>query len=291
VAHETRKICDLKRENFLRRIAVRVLRVALLAYIGCFAILAMFQNHFVYFPSKAPERELLQLAADQNMEPWRDDSGAIIGWKLVRRGPPAQNRMVVFHGNAGFALDRECFAAGFEFLDSGKIWEVHLFEYPGYGARPGEPGEEKFELVAKAALDQLRRADSRPIFLLGESIGSGVACHLAGQSPDTVAGLILVTPFTSLADVAAHHYPLFPVRLLLRDRYDNRAALKNYRGPVAVLLAGRDEVIPTRFGRELFDGYAGPKRLWIQNDAMHNTLDYDVGAAWWREMTEFLRAK
>ena len=55
------------------------------------------------------------------------------------------------------------------------------------------------------------------------------------------------------------------VRLLLRDRYDNRSALKNYRGPVAVLLAGRDEVIPARFGRELFDSYSGSKRLWIQN--------------------------
>jgi uncharacterized protein len=278
----------LKRENFLHRIALRVLRVALLAYIGCFVILAMFQNHFVYFPSKAPERELLQLAADQNMEPWRDDSGAVIGWKLVRRGPPAQNRIVVFHGNAGFALDRECFATGFEFLDSGKIWEVYLFEYPGYGARPGEPGEENFQAAAKAALDQLRRADSRPIFLLGESIGSGVACHLAGDSTEAIAGLVLVTPFTNLADVASFHYPIFPVRLLLRDRYDNRAALERYDGPVAVLLAGRDDVIPTQFGRALFDDYADPKRLWIQNNAMHNTLDYDVSAAWWFEVTDFL---
>jgi hypothetical protein len=69
VAHETRKLRDLKRENVLRRLAMRILRVALLAYIGCAALLTMLQDQYIYYPAKASERELLDLAAGQRLEP------------------------------------------------------------------------------------------------------------------------------------------------------------------------------------------------------------------------------
>jgi pimeloyl-ACP methyl ester carboxylesterase len=74
----------------------------------------------------------------------------------------------------------------------------------------------------------------------------------------------------------------------MQDRYEAAAALKEYSGPVAVLLAGQDYIVPTRFGQALFDGYTGPKRLWIQQGAGHNTLDYNPGAAWWTEVSNFL---
>src|SRR5690606_26402997 len=144
------------------------------------------------------------------------------------------------------------------------VWEVHVFEYPGYGAKPGSPGEKRFAVAAREAFEALGTEDERPVFLLGESLGSGVACSLAAEFPERVAGLVLVTPFTSLPDVAAHHYSFFPVRWLLRDRYENAEALQGYGGPLAVLLAGRDEIIPAALGRKLHDGYDGPKQLWVQ---------------------------
>ena len=82
--------------------------------------------------------------------------------------------------------------------------------------------------------------------------------------------------------------PFLPVQRILRERYDAAEDLKGYAGPVAVLLAGRDEIIPVKFGQRLFDGYPGPKRLWVQEDRGHNSLDYDPQAGWWREMTGFL---
>ena len=127
--------------------------------------------------------------------------------------------MLVFQGNAGSALDRTPFVRGFERLG----WEVVLVDYPGYGARTGAPTQTSLTEAGLEALDQLRREDDRPVYLLGESLGSGVAAQVARQRPDAVRGLFLVTPFSSMADVAADHFSWVPARLLLRDRWLNPA--------------------------------------------------------------------
>ncbi len=127
--------------------------------------------------------------------------------------------------------------------------------------------------------------------LVRESIGSGVGAALAHRHPDEVAGLILLTPFNNLADGATHYYRIFPVRLILLDRFPSDEWLIDSHGPVAVVLGGHDEIILARFGWELYDGYAGPKRLWIQPEATHNTMEYIPGAPWWREVMEFLDNK
>jgi len=72
------------------------------------------------------------------------------------------------------------------------------------------------------------------------------------------------------------------------DRYESVKHLENYRGPVAVLIAGRDEVIPARHGHALYDAYAGPKRRWVQEDRSHNNVNFEPGAAWWGEVMDFL---
>jgi pimeloyl-ACP methyl ester carboxylesterase len=132
--------------------------------------------------------------------------------------------------------------------------------------------------------------DSRPLFIAGESLGTGVACLLAAKHPDKVRGLFLATPYTSTTDVAQGRFPIFPVSLVMQDRYEAARALRKYRGPVAILLAGQDMIVPTHYGQKLFDGYGGPKRLWIQADAGHNTLDYDPQAKWWKEVSDFLQS-
>jgi len=122
----------------------------------------------------------------------------------------------------------------------------------------------------------------------GESIGSGAACYLAGTHPDEIDGVLLIGPFTALPDVAAWHYPFLPVRWLMVDRFDNVVALHNYHGPLAVLLAGADEVVSRELGQRLFDSYHGPKREWVQEGAGHNDIDFHPSAKWWRESTDFL---
>lgn len=248
-------------------------------------MLSTLQRNLIYFPSRASADALVGRAAGIGLQAWRAADGATIGWKPAT-SRNARHRMLVFHGNAGYALDRDYFVKGLQAL--GDEWEVFLFEYPGYGAREGTPSEATFKAAAAQALESLLAADSRPVFILGESLGSGVASYLAATFPEQLAGLLLVTPFSSLVDVAARHYPFLPVRFLLSERYDSIQALSHYRGPVAFLLAGRDEIVTTELGRQLHDSYSGPRWLRIEAHAGHNTLPYHPGASWWAEVSRFL---
>lgn len=248
-------------------------------------MLTALQRQLIYYPGKAQAEVLENIASRSGLQAWRDTAGEVIGWKTPEN-PGARYRMLVFHGNAGYALDRGYFVSGLRAL--GNQWDVFLFEYPGYGAREGTPSEASFKAAAIQALEMLLADDSSPVFITGESLGSGVASYLASAYPDQVAGLLLVTPFSSLTDVAAHHFPYLPVRLLLSERYDSQEALSRYRGPVAFLLAGNDEVVPRKSGQQLYDSYHGPKWLHVEELAGHNTLPYSPGTPWWDEMARFL---
>jgi uncharacterized protein len=249
------------------------------------------QRHMIYFPARASAEALERDASRHGLQPWRDSSGAFAGWRTPAgddRGA-ASSAVVVFHGNAGHALMRTYFVRGFAAMPGAVDWQVFLFEYPGFGARSGTPGEAAILRAAEAALLEVRAQGFSRVYLVGESLGSGVASHLAGRHPEHVSGVLLLTPFTSLADVAAHHYPRFLVALLLRERYDNVSSLQHYGGPVAILVAENDEVVPAELGRRLYEGYRGPKKLWIQSGRTHNTLSYEPGAPWWQELAEFLQ--
>ncbi len=268
----------------MKKAMLRLLRMAAMVGGGLVLVMAGCQRSMMYFPTRCTEADAVREAALDGLVPWRDGEGALIGWRRPD-APETGDALLVLHGNAGFAAHRGYFAHGFA-----PHMAVVLFEYPGYGSRPGRPSEARFVAAAAAALAQLRaeRAGGR-IFVAGESLGTGVACGLAARHPEDIAGLFLVTPFTRLVEVGRSHYPHLPVGLFLRDRYENAAHLRSYGGPVAFLVAGRDEVIPTHLGLALHEGYAGPKRLWVQPDRGHNTLDYSPRSAWWREVAEFLQ--
>lgn len=271
-----------------KRMVVLLLAVLGLSYLGVVLAMVAMQRSFIYFPDNGTEAELVQLARQSGLQSWRDGQGQLIGWKSAAHSPPPANRLLILHGNAGQAADRDYLMQGWTQLGGGKLWEVFVLEYPGFGARAGHPSEAAIMAAAEAALQQLLQSDRRPLFLLGESLGSGVASQLAGRHPEAIGGVLLVTPFTSLVDIAAGQHPYILVRLLLRDRYESDQALQKYRGRLTVLLGGRDTIVPTRFGQRLYDGYDGPKRLWIQPEAGHNNLDYQPAAAWWREVSDFL---
>lgn len=260
-----------------------IVRMAALVYVGLLLVLAGCQRSMIFYPARSSEQQALSIAAVDGLAPWRDGDGMMIGWQYTRANEGAPP-MLLFHGNAGFAAQRGYFAHGFS-----PDLQVFIMEYPGYGTRPGRPSESAFYEAALAAFAQLREEHDGPIFLGGESLGTGVATFLASQHPDEVAGLFLATPFNNLAAVARSHYPVFPIRLFLRHRFPNDEHLQNYRGPVAMLLAEADEVVPARFGQKLYDGFAGPKRLWVQDGVSHNTLNYSPVSRWWREVVDFLK--
>ena len=117
---------------------------------------------------------------------------------------------------------------------------VYLVNYRGYGGSTGRPSEAALTADAAAIYDSVR-AQHDPIAVIGRSLGSGVAVALAARRP--VERLVLVTPFDSIANVAADHFPWLPVRPLIRDRFDSLQRIGEVRSPVLVVVAERDEVV------------------------------------------------
>jgi uncharacterized protein len=264
-----------------RRRWLRWLLAVFAAYALVVALFAIFQRKLIYHPTQLSPAVAQAAARQTGFEEWRGPRGQPFGWKRASRLAQPWGRVLVMHGNAGWAIRRRDFTAT---LQSIAAVDVYLLEYPGFGSRPGEPTQNS--LYAAASEGLLAMPTNLPVYVVGESLGSSPACYAAGTQPARVAGVLLIAPFANLATVAQRHYPWLPVRWLLRDPFPSAAYLRGYHGPLAVWLAGRDTVVPRQFGKELFSGYKGPRQLWEFPDAGHNTLS-DRSVMDWEQVIDF----
>lgn len=247
----------------------------LVAYVLFVTAVALGQRRLTFFPTVLDVREAEELAPRAGFEPWRDAAGVLHGWRMRPSAEPLGSVLVV-HGNAGCALDRGYLA---EPLRDALPIDVFVLEYPGYGPRPGSPSMASFLAAAEAAFDAL--PPDRPVHLVGESLGSGPVAHLARVRGARVRGMTLFAPFDDLARVGQSAFPILPIGLVLRDRFRPSRWLKDVRAPLIVVLAERDEVVPMRFGRQLYEDYGGPKGLQVLADRGHNDIA-GQSAEWWR---------
>jgi pimeloyl-ACP methyl ester carboxylesterase len=266
----------------------QVLRVVLLVWLGLLAFIALSQRSMIYFPSRNTSDALAREAVSQGFEAWQTPDGQLIGYRSlpVPEDPRPPLAILITHGNAGYAIHRADYADILRAAAPDRALSVYILEYPGYGARSGRPSQSDFLAAADKALGQIPA--NIPVILLGESIGTGVASATAAAHPDRVAGLLLLTPFDTLTNVAQHHYPLLPVRWILRDQYPSENWLKQFHGPVAIIVAANDTIVPAKLGQKLHDTYAGPKKLIIAERADHNDLLHTLPPSAWQEALNFL---
>ncbi|MDI9239788.1 alpha/beta fold hydrolase [Lysobacter sp. LF1] len=200
------------------------------------------------------------------------------GWVL---NPQARNPVIYFGGNAESIQNRR--------EQLGRLLpdhSVYLVSYRGYGASGGAPSEEALFGDALAVFDTVRaRHPDEPIAVVGSSLGSGVASYVASRRP--VSKLVLVAPFDSLVAVAQAHYPMFPVRWLVKDRFDSAANLHGYEGDALVIRAGRDQVVPPSNTDRLIAAFGKPPRVADLPEADHNTIGGDPGFE--NALADFLR--
>ncbi|MEA2734989.1 MAG: uncharacterized protein QOE14_1440 [Humisphaera sp.] len=130
--------------------------------------------------------------------------------------------------------------------------------------------------AALVAHDEIRRvAGERPIIVEGFSLGTVPALHVAANRP--VAGVIVQNSPPLWQVVLRHHgwWNLWllagPVALSLPREVDSIANAKRCRAPAVFIIAEKDEIVPPARQREIFDSYAGEKRLIAQNGAGHVT--------------------
>lgn len=260
-----------------RLVAGVALMGSTMALFGC-----EMQYRMLYYPG-ARLPSAAELAAAE-LAFWPSGPAGYRGFVSPAGGGRSRGTVVVFHGNAGTAADRAYYAAALTPLG----YRVILAEYPAYGGRPGRLGEASFVADARQTIRLAAESGGTPVFLLGESLGCGVAAAAAADASLAVAGLLLITPWETLLAVARDHFRWLPLGLFMKDRYDNAENLRSFRGRIAVVGAERDDIVPLRHARALYEALPGAKRLWVLAGAGHNDWLYRVDAAQWRAWMDFI---
>jgi uncharacterized protein len=253
--------------------------IYLLICTGC----AAFQRRLIYFPPVFTPAQADQMAQAARLERWKNPAGESIGLKRASPRQPAEGSVLITYGNASCAASSARYA---DAIQSAAAFDVFILEYPGYADRAGSPSQSSLLRAADEAFQML--ATNGPVYLVGESLGTGVAAYLAGTHPGKVAGVVLISPYNRLTSVAQYHMPVLPVGLLLVDRFPSEDYLRSYHGPVGMVVDGLDQVVPEKFGRRLYDGYAGPKQLWEFPNGGHATI-MEPPEKFWKEAAEFWR--
>jgi len=211
-----------------------VLAFVAFGYAALCAGLYVGQRSLLYFPT--PESQSMRAAVLR-----LETGGATLKVWHVAHG--SDDAILYFGGNAeDVAWNIELFAA--LFLDS----DLYLVNYRGYGGSSGSPSEAALLEDAEEVYDRIR-ADHARVAVVGRSLGSGVAVHLA--SVRDVHKIVLVTPYDSVMNVAKHQFPIFPVFLLLEDKFDSFSKARGIHVPMLLLLAEHDRVIPRRHSERL----------------------------------------
>ena len=225
------------------------------------------QRRLIYFPFGAvPSPGTIGVDGITPVSFPTADGLTLSGWFVTRTETP-DFTAIVFNGNAGNRAFRAPLA---DALARANL-AVLLFDYRGFGGNPGSPSESGLTLDARAAREYvLGRAgvDRDRLVYFGESLGTAVATGLAVDHPP--AALILRSPFTSLTDIGRQHYPMLPVRWLLRDRYDTIERIARIRVPLLLIAGDRDRIVPIAQTRRLYDAAGAPKSLLIIDGADHN---------------------
>jgi pimeloyl-ACP methyl ester carboxylesterase len=240
----------------MSRIVITILAIIALVYLGLCVALFLYQRSLLYFP---------QPRVSGNNTPTLSfpvDGAELIITVRAHCGPKA---LLYFGGNAeNVSYTLPVLTAAFP----GRA--LYLMNYRGYGGSTGKPTEAALVADALALFDKIH-AEHSDIVVMGRSLGSGVAIHLA--SLRAASNLILVTPYNSIQDLAAQQYPYFPVRQLMQDKFESWKYAPKIAVPTLVIAAEHDRVIPRESTEALLTHFrSGVAQLEFLPGTSHNTI-------------------
>lgn len=224
----------------------------------CVAML-LFQRSMVYHPTAVPLTPLPRLTL-------QTEAGLVFASTRILDGSPGA--IVYFGGNA-----EDVAATLPEFAEKLPQHSLYFLHYRGYGGSAGAPAESALLADALALFDRVHAAHPH-VAIIGRSLGSSLATFVASQRQGGAMALVLLTPFDSIVEVAAHHFPYLPVRWLLKDKYESWRWAPRVTAKTLIVEAGRDEVIPRESMERLTQHFA-PKQATLVAipGADHNSLD------------------
>ncbi len=250
---------------------------AVLGYAGICTLIFFLQGRMLFFPRAADPYAVTQLQRWQRSI--ESTEATLSGWVIPARDPANAPLVFYFGGNA-----EDVSVTSLE-VSKQVDGNLVLMNYRGYGASEGTPSETALFTDALLVYDTLVDTTSHNgnIVIIGRSLGSGVAVHLASRR--RIDAIVLVTPYDSIRNVARRHFPWLPVSLLMRHPFDSIALVPDFDIPALFLVAEHDEIIPPAHAQLLADSWGGSMRWVSIKGATHNSIG---GAEYWASIREFL---
>lgn len=255
-----------------KRILYWVIGLILVAYMAFCAAVYVKPQWFFYNPNN--NKADINISLSNGLKVQEVTYQAVDGAQLYAwiKAPQKGKKIIVFyHGNS---YNIEKFYEKMKPLVS-YGYGIFMPEYRGFGGIKGEITQQNLEQDAMAAIDYLHSLGyyNHQIVLYGMSLGSYMASYIASNAKRRYAGLILEVPFDSLLNVVKQRIlPIFPFEVLIKDKYDNVANVKNINIPILIMAAENDKTVPMQRAEELFNQANEPKEMLIYQNAQHSNL-------------------
>ena len=253
-------------------------------------VLLMIEDKMIYFPAKYPEGiwnpgDYGVITEDAYFK--TDDGLMLHGWFV----PSNENKITLlwFHGNAGNLSHR---LENIKLLHELNI-NVFIFDYRGYGRSEGKlPSEKTIYLDSRAAYEYLIQQKKIPkgkIIFFGRSLGGAIAVEMARELG--CRALILESVFTSAEDMAGRMFPFLPVKYFIKTKFNSIEKIKNIACPKLFIHGNRDNVVPFKLGKKLFEAAPEPKEFYEIDGADHNDTYIIGGSEYFKVINQFLKGK
>ena len=235
-----------------------------LAYFIIILFVYFYQRNLLYHPS---ENNYLNDKITFNYEEIFIETDKKIKLKswFIKKDLDKFKTILIFHGNAGNLFNRVYKLNELNKLDV----NILLISWRGFSGNKGKPTEKNLYRDADESVKWLNNQGviNKNIILYGESLGTGVATELG--TSNAFGGIILESPFTSIANAAKIYYPYLPVNIILKDRYDSIGKIKNINTPIFIMHGKMDNIVPQQMGLELFEKANNPKYSYFPEDDDH----------------------
>ena len=231
-----------------------ILGLVILTYLIIALILYNFQRNLLYHPSENNYQGDKLIVKIEKVNIKTKDNIDLVAW-YHKKDIKNSKTILFLHGNAGSLENRIHKINYFNDMNINFL----LLAWRGFNGNKGYPTEEGLYIDAKSAVDWLikKGIKNEDIIIYGESLGTGVATEISQNN--NFAGVILESPFTSMVAAAKSKYPIFPIRLLLKDKYESDKKLKNIKIPILIMHGKVDRLVPFYMGKKMYELANEPK--------------------------------
>lgn len=213
------------------------------------------------------------------------ESATLHGWYVEPNDSTLSDKVILFcHGNAGNISHR---MPTLQFLSSFGF-RILIFDYQSYGLSTGELTENNIYNGAEEYYNWLKvqkNFKAKDIIIFGRSLGGAVGIELATKVD--CGGIIIESSLTSTADLARKIFPIFPVSLLLKYKFDSIAKIQSLKSPVLIIHSKDDDIIPFEMGQKLFENASEPKKF-LEITGFHNDRSYFNNPEYINTIKEFI---